>query len=70
MQEKQDQKVVLVSLSIYINIEHEEHTKKKKNQNQPTQITEQYNIDEIHKSNGKPYRALLIEEAQYDMQQW
>ena len=44
--------------------------KKKKNPNQPTQITEQYNIDEIHKSNGKLYRALLIEEAQYDMQQW
>ena len=26
MQEKQDQKVVLVSLSIHINLEHEEHT--------------------------------------------
>ena len=29
MQEKQDQKVVLVSLSIHINFEHEEHTQKK-----------------------------------------
>ena len=28
MQEKQDQKVVLVSLSIHINLEHEEHTHK------------------------------------------
>ena len=26
MQEKQDQKVELVSLSIHINLEHEEHT--------------------------------------------
>ena len=28
MQEKQDQKVILVSLSIHINLEHEEHTQK------------------------------------------
>ena len=28
MQKKQDQKVVLVSLSIHINLEHGEHTKK------------------------------------------
>ena len=36
MQEKQDQKVVFVSLSIHTNLEHkehEEHTKKKKNSN-------------------------------------
>ena len=32
MQEKQDQKVVLVSLSIHINLEHEEHTQKNKTQ--------------------------------------
>ena len=31
MQEKQDQKVILVSLSIHINLLHEEQTKKKKN---------------------------------------
>ena len=31
MQEKQDQKVVLVSLPNHINLEHEEHTQKKKN---------------------------------------
>ena len=30
MQEKQDQKVVFMSLSIHTNFEHEEHTKKKK----------------------------------------
>ena len=32
MQEKQDQKVVLVSLSIHINLEHKEHTQKNKTQ--------------------------------------
>ena len=32
MQEKQYQKVVLVSLSIHINLEHEEHTQKNKTQ--------------------------------------
>ena len=32
MQEKQDQKVVLVSLSIHINLEHEEHIQKNKTQ--------------------------------------
>ena len=32
MLEKQDQKVVLVSLSIHINLEHEEHTQKNKTQ--------------------------------------
>ena len=32
MQEKQDQKVVLVSLSIHINLEREEHTQKNKTQ--------------------------------------
>ena len=30
MQEKKDQKVVFVSLSIHTNLEHEEHTPKKK----------------------------------------
>ena len=40
MQEKQDQKVVLVSLSIHINFEHEEHTQKKKNPDLPTQISQ------------------------------
>ena len=30
MQDKSDQKVVLVSLSIHINLEHEEHTQKNK----------------------------------------
>ena len=30
MQEKEDQKVVFVSLSIHTNLEHEEHTQKKK----------------------------------------
>ena len=30
MQEKQDQKVVFVSLSIHTNFEHEEHTQKNK----------------------------------------
>ena len=29
MQEKEDQKVVFVSLSIHTNLEHEEHTQKK-----------------------------------------
>ena len=29
MQEKEDQKVVFVSLSIHTDLEHEEHTKKK-----------------------------------------
>ena len=33
MQEKKDQKVVFVSLSIHINLEHEEHTQKKKKKN-------------------------------------
>ena len=37
MQEKEDQKVVFVSLSIHTNLEHEEHTQKKKNSDQPTQ---------------------------------
>ena len=38
MQEKEDQKVVFVSLSIHTNLEHEEHTqKKKKKPDQPTQ---------------------------------
>ena len=35
MQEKEDQKVVFVSLSVHTNLEHDEHTqikKKKKNQ--------------------------------------
>ena len=32
MQEKQDQKVVLVSPLIHINLEHEEHTQKNKTQ--------------------------------------
>ena len=32
MQEKQDQKVVFVSLSIHTNFEHEEHTQKNKTQ--------------------------------------
>ena len=36
MQEKEDQKVVFVSLSINTNLEHEEHTQKK-NSDQPTQ---------------------------------
>ena len=36
MQEKEDQKVVFVSLSIHTNLEHEEHTQKK-NSDQPTQ---------------------------------
>ena len=44
MQEKQDQKVVLVSLSIHINFEHEEHTQKKKNPDLPTQISYGYAI--------------------------
>ena len=30
MQEKEDQKVIFVSLSIHTNLEHEEHTQKKK----------------------------------------
>ena len=38
MQEKEDQKVVFVSLSINTNLEHKEHTQKKnKNPDQPTQ---------------------------------
>ena len=37
MQEKEDQKVVFVSLSIHTNLEHEEHTQKIKNPDQPTQ---------------------------------
>ena len=32
MQEKQDQKVVLVSLSIQINLDHDEHNQKNKTQ--------------------------------------
>ena len=50
MQEKQDQKVVLVSLPNHINLEHEEHTKKKTKQNKtktpdlPTQISYGYAI--------------------------
>ena len=46
MQEKEDQKVVFVSLSIHTNLEHEEHTqktKKKKNPDQPTQENGQPN---------------------------
>ena len=34
MQEKEDQKVVFVSLSIHTDLEHEEHTKKKKKKTQ------------------------------------
>ena len=30
MQEKEDQKMVFVSISIHTNLEHEEHTQKKK----------------------------------------
>ena len=37
MQEKEDQKVVFVSLSIHTNLEHEEHTQKTK-QKKKTQI--------------------------------
>ena len=39
MQEKEDQKVVFVSLSLHKNLEHDKHTKKKKKKNpdQPTQ---------------------------------
>ena len=45
MQEKQDQKVILVSLSIHISLLHEEQTKKKKKiSDQLTLITKQYNI--------------------------
>ena len=45
MQEKEDKKVVFVSLSIHTNLEHEEHTqkKKKKNPDQPTQENGQPN---------------------------
>ena len=36
MQEKEDQKVVFVSLSLHTNLEHDKHTqKKKKNPDQP-----------------------------------
>ena len=35
MQEKQDQKVVLVSLPNQINLEHEEHTQKKTKKQKP-----------------------------------
>ena len=39
MQEKEDQKVVFISLSIHINLEHDKYTKKKKKNplDQPTQ---------------------------------
>ena len=40
MQEKEDQKVVFVSLSIHTNLEHEEHTKKKKTQIKLHKITD------------------------------
>ena len=40
MQEKEDQKVVFVSLSIHTNLEHEEHTKKKKTQINLHKITD------------------------------
>ena len=38
MQEKEDQKVVFVSLYIHTNLEHEEHTKKQKKKKKKTQI--------------------------------
>ena len=40
MQEKEDQKVVFVSLSIHTNLEHEEHNKKKKTQINLHKITD------------------------------
>ena len=40
MQEKEDQKVVFVSLSIHTNLEHEEHTQKKKIQINLHKITD------------------------------
>ena len=40
MQEKEDQKVVFVSLSIHTNLEHEEHTQKKKPQINLHKITD------------------------------
>ena len=40
MQEKEDQKVVFVSLSINTNLEHEEHTQKKKTQINLHKITD------------------------------
>ena len=40
MQEKEDHKVVFVSLSIHTNLEHEEHTKKKKTQINLHKITD------------------------------
>ena len=35
MQEKEDQKVVFVSLSIHTNLEHEQHTQKTKKKKKP-----------------------------------
>ena len=40
MQEKKDQKVIFVSLSIHTNLEHEEHTQKKKIQINLHKITD------------------------------
>ena len=39
MQEKQDQKVVFVSLSIHTNFEHEEHTQKNKKPKPPLPLS-------------------------------
>ena len=38
MQEKEDQKVVFVSLSLHTNLEHDEHTQKKKKKKKKNQI--------------------------------
>ena len=70
MQEKQDQKVVLVFLSIHINLEHEENTQKNKTQinlhKEPNNTILPFNqpnntlwpvSDHLLKTNGKLYSA-------------
>ena len=53
MQEKEDQKVVFVSLSIHTNLEHEEHTQKKKKKK--TQINQHKRMD-----NQTPFAVQLM----------
>ena len=50
MQEKKDQKVIFVSLSIHTNLEHEEHTQKKKKKI-PDQPTQDHWLNEISSKN-------------------
>ena len=61
MQEKQDQKVVFMSLSIHTNFEHEEHTKKKKNLNHEEHIQKNCHLGQPLKNKGHCIMILYLE---------